>query len=124
MSCCQVGSGTLDPTCSFIGDERRRTIFERLFVLSDTRGGDSSDGHVHVNVEKTQKMATEIGVNAEMDIPPAPSSSLPTDSKKRIDDIRNGLQRLGVSLPEDESKHNRTQKKCPAKIRSNHSTSY
>lgn len=112
-----AGHGTM--MCSLIGDEeeeRRRHIFDRLFVsqATDTCKSKSVGDCKAATVESEECM----GIN----IPAAPCASLPSinaslhdqslqnadqdnDSELRLDEIRTGLKRLGVSLPDQDSKH-------------------
>lgn len=112
-----------DPTCSFIGideAERRRRLFDRLFVMQHNAVYSTKpDGNM--NMPAIAPIENECAnVNSIIDIPAAPSSSLPTiddtlsqekstlndnqcnTSEQRLDEIRNGLQRLGVSLQHNE----------------------
>jgi hypothetical protein len=118
------GKGQLDPTCSFIGNEeekRRRSIFERLFVMpcpESCRGIKLDAAKSNSSPIKQENSSTCNKMYIE--IPEAPSSLLPSinastrssssldihnnDSIHRLDDIRSGLQRLGVSLPDETNK--------------------
>ena len=122
----EMGDGALDPTCCFIGreeGERRRRIFDRLFVMQE--GGNdcidrtSSQGMAKKTQEQLNVVEGNDDNNDEIDIPHAPSTSLVTnnsstetaasvhgvpikdDAQQRLNDIRSGLKRLGVSLPDD-----------------------
>lgn len=122
----EVGVGALDPTCCFIGKEegeRRRRIFDQLFVMQEG-GNDCIDRTVGQGTKKeTQEQLNVVGGsddnNDDIDIPHAPSKSLVAntsstetaasvhdvsmndDSQQRLNDIRSGLKRLGVSLPDE-----------------------
>ncbi|KAL3802644.1 hypothetical protein HJC23_011968 [Cyclotella cryptica] len=117
----KMGAGALDPTCCFIGreeGERRRRMFERLFIMDggnkecmDRDGG--GDGVTKGTREERNVEEGKGDNTVEMDIPHAPSTLLVVnnsttasaaandDPQKRLNDIHSGLKRLGVSLPDD-----------------------
>lgn len=105
-----------EPTFSFIGreeEDRRRQIFNRLFLMQHS----DCKSKAGVKAAPTEEHISALTVDSDIDIPAAPCSLLPTtdtshnrnemidnDSEQRLDTIKCGLQRLGVSLPGDDGK--------------------
>ena len=107
----RAGKGNLDPICSVVSGEeveRRKRIFNILF------GSQNGDTNKSKSVGVEAAMAAAVVIDHE-EIPAAPSSLLPTttssvsniieknDSQQRLNEIRSGLQRMGVSLPDEQN---------------------